>query len=89
MEVLKETENFEWEEIDIVNDVNQKAFVDKIVQKTQLKNMDLELPKPYTISREEESKKKMMAIKIQGLVQNVFKSNFNRKYKQSVHNLDR
>lgn len=68
-ETLKEKQNFPWEEIDFEQDTNQKAFVDKILEKNQLNTMELELPQAYHTTLEKESHKQMMMIKIKCLIQ--------------------
>lgn len=87
-QILKEKENFAWQDIDLESDPNKKAFVDKIVERTQLNNMDLVLPEPYKTTLEKETQKQTMHLKIKGLIQDI-KSNYRTKYNEQLSDLDR
>lgn len=81
--ILKDKENFEWDNVDLNFGAEQKAFVDKIVEKTELDNMNLELPAGYKTTLEKETYKQMMLIKIKCIIQAV-KSDYKKKYKETL-----
>ena len=87
-QILKEKENFVWQDIDLATDPNKKAFVDKIVERAELNKMDLVLPEPYKTTVEHETHKQTMHVKIKGLIQDL-KSNYRSKYNEQLSDLDR
>lgn len=77
--VLKEKQNFPWDEIDFHTDFNKNAFFDKMVERHELKEMEfpkmkgaqvgrgkksLKLPEPYKTTLEIETRKQTMVIRV-------------------------
>ena len=71
--MLQEKKNFAWEDVDVENLDTKNAFVDKIVEQTELNDMNVVLPEAYKTTLEKESFKQMLMIKIDTLI-NSFKT---------------
>lgn len=68
-EILKEKQNFPWDSIDFNKDLKQKAFIDKIIEKKEFKDIifsdnEHTLPDAFKTNLEIESKKQIARTKI-------------------------